>query len=136
MTEITQADHNAAEKAQWDAVVRVDSLAEAFARHRQQATEALQAEVERLKDKLSVETEPSPYCPICGSCGDEGCCGSKRCMYPDTAIEALRLAVVHYDAALKSSWPYGASGDAWEHWNEARITLQEAGETFTRPSDT
>lgn len=51
-------------------------------------------------------------------------------------IEALRLAVVHYDAALKSSWPYGATGDAWEHWNEARITLHEAGETFTRPSDT
>lgn len=52
--------------------------------------EALQAEVERLKDQLSVETEPSPYCPICGSCGDEGCCGSKRCMYPDTGTEALQ----------------------------------------------
>ena len=44
--------------------------------------EALQAEVTRLKDKLSVETEPSPYCPICGSCGEEGCCGSRRCLYP------------------------------------------------------
>ena len=48
----------------------------------------------------------------------------------------LREALMHYDAALKSSWPYGAKGDAWEHWNEARITLQEAGETFTRSSDT
>ena len=44
--------------------------------------EAQAAEIERLKVQLSVETEPSPYCPICGSCGDEGCCGSKRCMYP------------------------------------------------------
>ena len=44
--------------------------------------EALQAEVTRLKDKLSVETEPSPYCPICASCGEEGCCGSRRCLYP------------------------------------------------------
>jgi len=135
MTEITQADQDAANKAQWHAVVRVGSLAEAFARHRQQSTEALQAEVERLKDQLSVETEPSPYCPICGSCGEEGCCGSKRCMYPDTGIEALRLAVMHYDAALKGSWPYGAKGDAWEHWNEARIILQEAGETFTHPDN-
>jgi hypothetical protein len=135
MTEITQADRDAANEAQRNAIMRVGSMHDAFARHRQQSTEALQAEVERLKDQLSVETEPSPYCPICGSCGDEGCCGSKRCMYPDTGIEALRLAVVHYDAALKSSWPYGAKGDAWEHWNEARIILQEAGETFTRPDN-
>lgn len=49
--------------------------------------------------------------------------------------EALRLAVMHYDAALKGSWPYGAKGDAWEHWNEARIILQEAGETFTHPDN-
>jgi hypothetical protein len=44
--------------------------------------EAQAAEIERLKVQLSVESEPSPYCPICGSCGDEGCCGSKRCLYP------------------------------------------------------
>lgn len=44
--------------------------------------EAQAVEIERLKIQLSVESEPSPYCPICGSCGDEGCCGSKRCMYP------------------------------------------------------
>lgn len=50
--------------------------------------EALQAEVTRLKDTLSVETEPSPYCPICGSCGEEGCCGSKRCMYPAAEWQA------------------------------------------------
>ena len=59
-----------------------------------------------------------------------------NCEAQAKTIEALRLAVVHYDAALKGSWPYGAKGDAWEHWNEARITLQEAGETFTRSSNT
>ena len=57
------------------------------------------------------------------------------CNKASERIEALRLAVVHYDAALKSSWPYGAKGDAWEHWNEARIILQEAGETFTHPDN-
>jgi len=35
MTEITQADKDAADSAQWNAVVHVGSLAEAFARHRQ-----------------------------------------------------------------------------------------------------
>ena len=50
--------------------------------------EAQAAEIERLKNKLSVDTEPSPYCPICGSCGDEGCCGSKRCMYPAAEWQA------------------------------------------------
>lgn len=44
--------------------------------------ESQAAEIERLKVHLSVESEPSPYCPICGSCGDAGCCGSKRCLYP------------------------------------------------------
>ncbi len=57
--------------------------------HLRERIEAQAAEIERLKNKLSVETEPSPYCPICGSCGDEGCCGSKRCMYP-AALEQTK----------------------------------------------
>lgn len=52
--------------------------------------EAQAAEIERLKVELSVETEPSPYCPICGSCGDEGCCGSKRCLYPAALQEQIK----------------------------------------------
>lgn len=57
MTEITQADHNAAKKAQWNAVVRVDSLAEAFARHREQA-----AAEERAKIVAWVESQwPFPH---------------------------------------------------------------------------
>jgi hypothetical protein len=54
--------------------------------------EAQAAEIERLKNKLSVDTEPSPYCPICGSCGDEGCCGSKRCMYPAAEWQPIEMA--------------------------------------------
>jgi len=72
--------------------------------------EALEAEVERLKDQLSVETEPSPYCPICGSCGEEGCCGSKRCMYPDTGIETLQAD----NARLRSAISH--IKDSWEWW--------------------
>jgi hypothetical protein len=64
MTEITQADHKAAEKAQWDAVVRVDSLAEAFARHREKAAaeerakivawlREQQVSIEKLRDAMN-----------------------------------------------------------------------------------
>jgi len=35
----------------------------------------------------------------------------------------LREAIKHYEAALKLSWPEGAKGKAWEHWNEARRVL-------------
>ena len=99
--------------------------------------EALQAEVERLKDQLSVETEPSPYCPICFSCGDEGCCGSKRCMYPDTGTEALRAE----NAKLRASNQAAAECVAAmtekcaRYRDEIYAALQEAGETFTHPDN-
>ncbi|MGE8143025.1 hypothetical protein ACQKOE_13705 [Novosphingobium sp. NPDC080210] len=51
----------------------------------------LLAEIERLTIQLEVESEPSPYCPICGSCGEDGCCGPQRCLYP-TAEQAAELA--------------------------------------------
>jgi hypothetical protein len=35
----------------------------------------------------------------------------------------LREAIKHYEAALKLSWPEGAKGEVWEHWNEARRVL-------------
>ena len=69
--------------------------------------EAQAAEIERLKNKLSVETEPSPYCPICGSCGDEGCCGSKRCMYPDTGIEVLEAEIERLLVEAKAQFDRG-----------------------------
>ena len=91
--------------------------------------EAQAAEIERLKNKLSVETEPSPYCPICGSCGDEGCCGSKRCLYPDTGIEALKAEIEQWRACAR----YDATmeGPAFKGWDMSalercrRAALQE-----------
>ena len=127
MTEITQADHNAAEEHfdLWNPNTAwgYEPLVEAFARHRQQAIEQLEREKAVVYDLWEQQKEIAlDYLTDCNKASER--------------IEALRLAVVHYDAALKASWPYGATGDAWEHWNEARITLHEAGETFTRPSDT
>lgn len=91
--------------------------------------EALEAEVTRLKDKLSLETEPSPYCPICGSCGDEGCCGSKRCMYPDTGIEALeaenKRLREHLISALDTLKDAEVCDDNCGPCNEAYAALQE-----------
>jgi uncharacterized small protein (DUF1192 family) len=74
--------------------------------------EAQAAEIERLKNKLSVETEPSPYCPICGSCGDEGCCGSKRCMYPAAEWQAGYEAGIEAQAAEIEQWRECALYDA------------------------
>lgn len=91
--------------------------------------EAQAAEIERLKNKLSVETEPSPYCPICGSCGDEGCCGSKRCMYPDTGIEALeaenKRLREHLISALDTLKDAEVCDDNCGPCNEAYAALQE-----------
>ena len=91
--------------------------------------EAQAAEIERLKNKLSVETEPSPYCPICGSCGDEGCCGSKRCMYPDTGIEALeaenKRLREHLISALDTLKDAEVCDDNCGPCNEARAALEQ-----------
>ncbi len=109
--------------------------------------ESQAAEIERLKVQLSVETEPSPYCPICGSCGEEGCCGSKRCMYPDTGIEADREQAAAEERAKIVAWlrdagsvslSYGLLGRDLSAILEGVADAMEAGEheTFTRSSDT
>jgi len=123
MTEITQADHKAAaQHGLWLLDDEREDLIEAFARHRQQAIEQLEREKAVVYDLWEQQKEIAlDYLTDCNKAADR--------------IEALRLAVMHYDAALKGSWPYGAKGDAWEHWNEARIILQEAGETFTHPDN-
>lgn len=62
-----------------------------FVRHDEAVRAPLLAEIERLTIQLEVESEPSPYCPICGSCGEDGCCGPQRCLYPTTE-QAAELA--------------------------------------------
>lgn len=61
--------------------------------------------LEAMVTQLQVDSEPSPYCPICGSCGEDGCCGSKRCLYPDTwmmdRIEALEAEIERLREALR-----------------------------------
>ena len=158
MTEITQADRDAAAEAFFCKPLlnekhNDDRRVRAFARHRQygydqgyydgrQATEALSAEIEWLKIQLSVETEPSPYCPICGSCGEEGCCGSKRCMYPDTSIEADREQAAVEERAKIVAWLRELAivvNDAGSkrHLLATISNSIEAGrhETFTRPDN-
>ncbi len=39
--------------------------------------------------------------------------------------ESLRIALDHYEQALKASWPEGAKGEAFTHWNEARKALSQ-----------
>lgn len=67
--------------------------------------EAQAAEIERLTFELAVASEPSPYCPICGSCGIAGCCGPKRCLYPttdqDDQIETLEAEIEKLREALE-----------------------------------
>lgn len=38
------------------------------------------------------------------------------------SIEAIK----HYEAALLEAFPRGATGDVFEHWNKARIAIEEA----------
>ncbi|SCW56449.1 hypothetical protein SAMN02927924_01391 [Sphingobium faniae] len=49
---------------------------QAFARHRDTAEK-------RTEQWMRMEqNEPPIYCPVCGSCGDEGCGCLSKCLYP------------------------------------------------------
>lgn len=80
--------------------------------------------LEAMVTQLQVDSEPSPYCPICGSCGEEGCCGSKRCLYPDTGmmdrIEALEAENERLRELL----------DAWLGLAREHLDTELAGRTF------
>jgi len=48
--------------------------------------------IKRLEKKireLNLTLNPI-YCPMCGSCGEEGCCGKDRCLYPQDKPETIR----------------------------------------------
>lgn len=68
---------------------RLDSLEQNVASHEQEIgnvkmrVDEVEMEVEDLDDNTS------PYCPECGSCGEEGCCGTNKCKYPQDTPETI-----------------------------------------------
>jgi predicted nuclease with TOPRIM domain len=48
----------------------------------------LRARIAELEVEVEVANDPSPYCPICGSCGEDGCCSAQRCLYSDDKLMA------------------------------------------------
>lgn len=42
-------------------------------------------------------------------------------------LEFIKEAIDHYELALKSAFPVGASGHVFHHWNEARKFLRWVG---------
>ncbi len=45
---------------------------------------------------------------------------------PAPIPEGWQLAIDYYEQALKASWPEGANGEAFTHWNEARKAMLSA----------
>jgi Fe-S-cluster-containing dehydrogenase component len=43
-----------------------------------------------------------------------------------------RAAIQHYEAALKAAFPEGATGEVFNHWNEARKALAQPQENTAR----
>jgi len=95
--------------------------------------EKLEADISQLQ----VDSEPSPYCPICGSCGEEGCCGAKRCQYPDTGlterIAELKAELAKFKALAETL--AGALGEAvtWNSHDDegvAAVWLDQADEAL------
>lgn len=41
--------------------------------------------------------------------------------------KALREACTSYDNTLLAAFPHDTQGEAWNHWNDARIALNTAG---------
>jgi hypothetical protein len=62
------------------------------------AITTLRARIAELEVEVEVANDPSPYCPICGSCGEDGCCSAQRCLYSDDKLMA-RIAELEADRA-------------------------------------
>ena len=58
----------------------------------------LRARIAELEVEVEVANDPSPYCPICGSCGEDGCCSAQRCLYSDDKLMA-RIAELEAERA-------------------------------------
>lgn len=46
----------------------------------------LQKRVEKLESE-NLELKDPTYCPVCGSCGEQGCCSAHMCKYPPSASD-------------------------------------------------
>lgn len=51
--------------------------------------EQLKKENTELKSEIDNLKIPSPYCPICNSCGEDGCCPAERCLYPTVKADTV-----------------------------------------------
>lgn len=54
----------------------------------------------------AIETEYSPYCPVCDGCGEEGCCSPMHCQqssdgqYCKTYLKDLKFGYLMYDQIM------------------------------------
>ena len=62
--------------------------------------------VDRLRAAPSKRPAINEFCFLVEEAADE--------------IERLQKMIDHYEQALKAAFPQGATGMAFEHWNEAR----------------
>lgn len=59
---------------------------------------------------MSKEEFESPYCPVCGACGEDGCCSAMSCKHsPDgsycgTYLKELQFGYLMYKAMAKLVW--------------------------------
>lgn len=57
----------------------------------------LDKEVKQLKIEID-----SPYCPICKSCGESGCCAAERCQYPGIKPEEITELKFQLEESFKA----------------------------------
>jgi len=51
-----------------------------------------------------IEKWSDPYCANCGICGEDGCCKTERCRYPDIKselVKELKVEVSENDIQIK-----------------------------------
>ena len=57
---------------------------------------------EELERMMNKEEEYNPYCPICDSCGEDGCCSATSCKqhpegkYCETYLKELKFGYLMY----------------------------------------
>ena len=49
----------------------------------------VESELFNLKESLKSKCERDYYCPVCDSCGEDGCCPVEKCMYPGIKSETV-----------------------------------------------